>query len=181
MRAPKKVEYVSAPTESAQVRYVSPWLKENKTNNAKETAVVLCNEHLLEPVLHVLPDCSINITMGFPLSDTPMFSFVQALCNLYLEGYSIQTNCYRLEHVTQTMLHPYTRLLAPQCTEILDDLRKKKHFLVKPEELHAEEMEIGRYHEILFPHADYVRIAVVSTQNRVDVCSVALVAPAGLG
>lgn len=139
MRAPKRVEYVSAPTESAQVRYVNPWLQQNLTANAKETAVVLCNEHLLEPVLHVLPDCSINITMGFPLSDTPMFSFVQALCNLYLEGYSIQTNCYRLEYVTQVMLHPYTRMLAPQCTEILNELRKKKHFLVKPEELHAED------------------------------------------
>ena len=139
MRAPKQVEYVSAPTESAQVRYVNPWLQQNLTANAKETAVVLCNEHLLEPVLHVLPDCSINITMGFPLSDTPMFSFVQALCNLYLEGYSIQTNCYRLEHVTQLMLHPYTRLLSEKCTDILDDLRRKKHFLVKPQELQADE------------------------------------------
>lgn len=146
MKQPKTVDYVSAPTESAQVRYVSPWLNNHPSSNAKDTAIVLCNEQLLEPVLHVIPDGCINITMGFPLSDTPMFSFVQSLCNLYNEGFSIQNESYRLDQLSQVLLHPYTRILYGESSELLDKLKQNRHFLVKPAELHVTESM-----QLLFP------------------------------
>ncbi|MCF0160830.1 MAG: PD-(D/E)XK nuclease family protein, partial [Bacteroidaceae bacterium] len=160
MKEDKVVEFVSAPTENAQVRHVSTWLKENLTANAKETAVVLCNEQLLEPILHVLPDCKINITMGFPMSDTPMFSFVQALCRLYLEGFSTANASYRLESLTSVLLHPYTRMLFSESASLLQSMREKRHFLVKPEELHANEAM-----KLMFPErlADLSPIAYVLT------------------
>lgn len=75
----KRIEMVSANTEAVQAQYVTPWLKANLTDDAKRTAIVLCNENTLQPVLHALPDdiSELNITKGFPLSHTEVASVVE--------------------------------------------------------------------------------------------------------
>ncbi|MEO9477615.1 MAG: PD-(D/E)XK nuclease family protein [Cyclobacteriaceae bacterium] len=47
----------------------------------EKTVIVLPQENMLFPVLHALPDAidKINITMGFPLKDTPVYSLVESL------------------------------------------------------------------------------------------------------
>lgn len=82
----------------------------------KETAVVLCNEALLQPVLHALPDNvkHINITMGFPLSQTPAYSFVNALMELHTSGYNPNNGRYLFAEVISVLKHPYTRQLSPE-------------------------------------------------------------------
>ena len=49
-----------------------------------QTAVVLCDEELLLPVINALPGTSnkVNITMGYPLKMTPVFSLVAQLIAL---------------------------------------------------------------------------------------------------
>lgn len=79
MNREKQIEIVSAPTESAQAFSTAPWLREHLTReDEKQTAVVLLNEDLVEPVLHALPPevQGLNVTMGFPLSHTHAFSFL---------------------------------------------------------------------------------------------------------
>lgn len=85
---PKEIHYIAAPTENAQARYLPAWIRENLTKQEKETAIVLCNEALLQPVLHSLPDevKHVNITMGFPLSQTPVYSFLTSLLELHTHG-----------------------------------------------------------------------------------------------
>lgn len=75
---PKEVTFVSATSDNAQARYVAPWLRENLTKDARRTAVVLCDENLLQPVLHGLPEevQSINITKGYPLAATETYAQV---------------------------------------------------------------------------------------------------------
>lgn len=74
--APKEIEFVSSPTENATAASVTDWVRNNLTDDEKRTAVVLCNETLLQPVLHALPDnvSEVNVTKGFPLGHTPAFS-----------------------------------------------------------------------------------------------------------
>ncbi len=73
---PKTIEYISATTDGAQARYVAPWLKQHLTPDARRTAIVLCDENLLQPVLHALPAEaeSINITKGYPLVATQTYA-----------------------------------------------------------------------------------------------------------
>ena len=49
-----------------------------------DTAVVLCDEELLLPMINALPDNSskVNVTMGYPLKMTPVFSLVAQLISL---------------------------------------------------------------------------------------------------
>ncbi|MBP3228559.1 MAG: PD-(D/E)XK nuclease family protein [Bacteroidaceae bacterium] len=80
---PKRVAFVSATSDSAQARYVAPWLAENLTPDARRTAIVLCDENLLQPVLHTLPPAvgSINITKGYPLAATDTYASTMRLAD----------------------------------------------------------------------------------------------------
>lgn len=73
---PKRISFVSATSDNAQARYVSSWLTKNLTTDHKDTAVVLCDETLLQPVLHALPESvtDINITKGYPLVSTNAYA-----------------------------------------------------------------------------------------------------------
>ena len=86
---PKHIDLVSASTEDVQARFVSQWLQANDRINAgRRTAIVLCNEGLLQTVVHCLPpDVShVNITTGYPLQQTPVASLVQ----LMLKDHTLQ-------------------------------------------------------------------------------------------
>lgn len=71
-RHTKQVEFLAASTENAQVHALAPWLEQNLSADEKETAVVLCNEALIEPVLHAIPPLvkEANITKGYPVRHT---------------------------------------------------------------------------------------------------------------
>ena len=90
-RLPKQISYVAAPTENVQARYVSSWLRKNgRCQDGRRTAIVLCNEALLPVVIHCLPDevDKVNVTTGYPLSQTPVASFIQLWFNLHVLGHT---------------------------------------------------------------------------------------------
>lgn len=134
---PKKVTYIESPTENGQTRYLPQWIRENLTEQEKETAVVLCNEALLQPVLHSLPENirHINITMGFPLTQTPVYSFVNALLKLHTSGYNNHTGRYQFAEVVSVLKHPYTRLLSENSCALEESLTKDNRFYPLPSEL----------------------------------------------
>ena len=70
-----RIDMVTAPTDNAQASYVHTWLIENLTPDATDTAVVLCDEALVQPVLHALPDNvhDVNVTMGYPMALTSVY------------------------------------------------------------------------------------------------------------
>lgn len=72
LRHLQSIEMVAASTEVVQAQSVGAWLEQHLTDDPKRTAVVLCNENILQPVLHSLPDNveQVNITKGFPLGHT---------------------------------------------------------------------------------------------------------------
>lgn len=137
---PKKITYIESATENGQTRYLPQWIRENLTSPEKETAVVLCNETLLQPVLHSLPDNvrHINITMGFPLSQTPVYSFIQALMELHTSGYNGNTGRYRFAEVTSVLKHPYTRQLSENSESLEESLTRNNRFYPLPSELEKD-------------------------------------------
>ena len=138
---PKDITYVESPTENGQARYLPQWLRENLTDPEKETAVVLCNEALLQPVLHSLPENvrHLNITMGFPLSQTPAYSFVNALLELHTSGYDTRDGRYRFAPVVSLLRHPYTHRLSPLASELEQSLTRDNRFYPLPSELGKDE------------------------------------------
>lgn len=141
---PKNVRFISAPTENAQARYLPEWIRSVTKRDLpetpvkeKENAVVLCNEALLLPVLHSIPPevKNVNITMGFPLAQTPVYSFVSALIELQTTGYRRDTGRYQYEAVQSVLKHPYTRQLSTSAESLEKQLTRDNRFFPLPSEL----------------------------------------------
>ena len=118
----KEISFLAAPTEHIQARYVSNWLRENhRYKDGRKTAIVLCNEQLLPTVIHCLPDEveKVNITTGYPLSQTPVASFIQRYYDMLLGGRSPRL-------VRAFKRHPYYQYLeeSGEQQELRDMLRQ---------------------------------------------------------
>lgn len=119
LHSPKKITYIASPTENAQARYLPTWLKETKANREADKAVVLCNEALLQPIIHAIPSevehC--NVTMGFPLLQTPAYSFIEAVLKL-MESYQPDKEQYIQEAVLACLRHSYTLKMSDEAQSL---------------------------------------------------------------
>ena len=114
MRRPKRIRFISSPTENAQARFASNWLLENHRYRAgRKTAVVMCDESILLPLMHSLPPEAdkVNITSGFPLAMTPVASLVMLLFDLYTLGLRKKGTTLNPHYLKKLMAHPYARHL----------------------------------------------------------------------
>ena len=138
---PKEIHYIASSTENAQARYLPEWIRKNLTEQEKETAIVLCNEALLQPVLHSLPEevKHVNITMGFPLSQTPVYSFLTTLLELHIHGYNFNSGRYTFQSVITLLKHPYPRQLTSNAELLEKELTKNNRFYPLPGELGKDE------------------------------------------
>lgn len=109
------VTFISTSTDSIATRYIPEWLDGHLTATERETALVLCDEQQLQTVLHAIPDdeskaCTprdVNITMGYTLTGTPVFSLVMALIALQTDGWDEKRKRFRLSFLKTVNLHPY--------------------------------------------------------------------------
>ena len=114
MRRPKRIRFISSPTENAQARFASNWLLENHRYRAgRKTAIVMCDESILLPLMHSLPPEAdkVNITSGFPLAMTPVASLVMLLFDLYTLGLRKKGTTLNPHYLKKLMAHPYARHL----------------------------------------------------------------------
>ena len=115
MRRPKRIRFISSPTENAQARFASNWLLENERYKAgRKTAIVMCDESILLPIMHSLPPEAdkVNITSGFPLAMTPVASLVMLLFDLYTLGLRKKGTTLTPHYLKKLMAHPYAHHLT---------------------------------------------------------------------
>ena len=136
MRQTKEITFIQSPTDNAQARYIDEWVKsvsaqmsslnsQSSTDKWRENAVVLCNENLLQPVLHSISEvANINVTMGYPLTETPSFSLVQALIELQVHGRS-RSGGWRYKYVSAVLKHSFIqKVVGKDCYTKLHELTK---------------------------------------------------------
>ena len=118
----KQLTYISAPTENIQARYISQWLDEKRISDGRRTAIVLCDESLLPTVIHCLPEAveKVNVTTGYPLSQTAAATLVSQLLNLHIYGRSKMTGRYQPRLLRMLSQHPYAKYFT--FDELPDDI-----------------------------------------------------------
>jgi len=119
----KHITYISSPTENAQTQYIGKWMQQchlqAEGEQLNQSAIVLCNENLLQSVLHSIPvdeefakRFKLNVTMGYPLMQTPISSYLMAVLDLQLHGCQENrangTTFWRYPQVAAVLKHPYT-------------------------------------------------------------------------
>ncbi len=89
MQTPKNINIVGTVQQMAQVKVASGLLKktlDETESDIAQTAVVLADENLLLPMLYALPNNvpEANVTMGYPLKNTPLATLVNSLFDLHI-------------------------------------------------------------------------------------------------
>ena len=80
-----EIRIIQASTDIQQAEYVHTWLKDNLRNGRispdrlTHTAIVLADEGLLLPVISSMPPIMTNITMGYPITQTPLIPYINSL------------------------------------------------------------------------------------------------------
>ena len=138
----KQLTYVASPTLSMQARYVSQWLREDRSriDAGRRTAVVLCDEKMLPLVTHSIPPEveHLNVTVGYPLGQTPATDYMRLL--FHLQGNKNgKTRSYTLKFVKTLLNHPYTKLLSPLSPGIAAELVKNIVYYPRVDDLKRDE------------------------------------------
>ena len=147
MRRPKRIRFISSPTENAQARFASNWLLENERYKAgRKTAVVMCDESILLPIMHSLPPEAdkVNITSGFPLAMTPVASLVMLLFDLYTLGLRKKGTAFNPHYMKKLMAHPYARHLQEVHLKEMNDVHLKG---VHSKGVHLSQVHQGEVHQ----------------------------------
>ena len=147
MRRPKRIRFISSPTENAQARFASNWLLENERYKAgRKTAVVMCDESILLPIMHSLPPEAdkVNITSGFPLAMTPVASLVMLLFDLYTLGLRKKGTAFNPHYLKKLMAHPYAHHLQEVHLKEMNDVHLKG---VHSKGVHLSQVHQGEVHQ----------------------------------
>ena len=161
------ITIANASTDTVQAAYMSHWLTEKapadeaeaasaatatsvtteekpfRIKAGRDTAIVMCDENLLQTVMHSVPDMvdKANITTGFPLQQTAISSFVSQLITLQAIGMRSSSDRYRLHDVLKVLRHPYSAIISPMTADLVATLTKEgeKVFFPSREQLAVDD------------------------------------------
>jgi len=141
----KTIKAIGIPREVSQAQYVADLLTEfNETDKQvlNETAVILNDEALLNPLLHSLPSTvpDANITMGYPLEKTALAGFFSKIIQCYEDQ---DPKGWYARNILSMLAHPiFKRVLDDNGEAIIAELRtsiyNENPAYVGPETLRSE-------------------------------------------
>ena len=115
----KNIQATGTPKNIGQVKFVGELLHSMGKDELNNTAVVLGDEKLLIPLLNSIPSNvkNINVTMGYPLKNSNVYSFFYLLINIHAKN----QNSFYYKSIISLVSH---ELISPILNNGLD-LREK--------------------------------------------------------
>jgi len=132
---------VANPTE--QLKAVNTFLKHEYESELK-TAVVLADETMLMPALHGIPENvdRVNVTMGYPLNNTPIFGLVNLLFDIQRNARKSKEGIWLYHrHILPVLQHQYISMLAEEdCRKLHKKLVSQNIIYIKAIDLHSNKL-----------------------------------------
>ena len=142
----KHISYVASPSNSGETRFAGELIARQIKADERQhhSAVVLCDEKMLQSMLHSMPEkdadgtpFKMNVTMGFPLIQTPAAGLVMTLLELHVFG--DRNGKWYYTYVANVLKHPYTvRMTGGKSAVLLDEIKDKHQFFVDPEKFQTD-------------------------------------------
>jgi hypothetical protein len=109
----------------------------------KKTVVVLPQEHMLFPVLHSIPDEveKVNITMGYPLKDTSIYSLLESALDLQRLRKESEIKGISFYHrpVQELLLHPLLSVVEEEKSiKWIEEIKKRNRIVIPASEFDFE-------------------------------------------
>ena len=142
------VKMVAAPSSVAQTKLVPKILNEMARTGAKmdvSTAIIFPKENILLPTLQAIPPEieSLNITMGYPIKETPAFNLAEFLVRLQINAHRNSEGVLRFYHrdVLALLNHPYIRVCEPKnSADAVSAIKKRNRIYPNESELDKSEL-----------------------------------------
>ncbi|MDR0711364.1 MAG: PD-(D/E)XK nuclease family protein [Prevotellaceae bacterium] len=126
----KDIQVIAATSDVLQAKLLPALLREACGGQPpdRRTAIVLADEGLLIPTLYSLPPDTetLNVTMGYPLSQTPVYSIVELIIRLHKNAREVENQPLKFYHKDALALlqHQYIRMVAKRearamCSKII--------------------------------------------------------------
>ena len=139
----KTIEAVGVSLEVGQTKVLAERLDQLAGSSGfspDKTVVVLPHEHMLFPTLHAIPDSidKVNITMGYPLKDTPVFSLLESVLNLQKLRKESVVNGVSFYYKPLVSLLEHPLLFALEETwikQLISDIKRRNLIMLYQEEL----------------------------------------------
>ena len=155
-RKEKSIKLYGAAQPVGQAKLMGQELKRNIEAGAlpEETLIVLPDEKLLLPALHSVSDSveKLNVTMGFSLSATPIFNFVELLIELQI---SRRDEYFHHRPVLSLLNHPFTVSADSKAAQGKRKEMLKHNWVSVPKNFLASETDL---HRVMFVVADVSNI-----------------------
>lgn len=123
----RKINVLAVPSDISQAKIINRLLKNIPSAIAEshdQTALVLPEESLLMPVLSSIPEeiSDINITMGYPIKNTSVYSFIEFLINLnkYVKEKEEGKCFYYYREVLSILNHQYIVSLKTEESRVIE-------------------------------------------------------------
>ena len=146
LRRPKKFQIFHTTSQIGQAQIAAKDISRlyREIADFDDTAIVLCDEELLLPVLSALPKEmeKVNVTMGLPLKQTPLFSLISLLISLQKknkrEGEEL---LFHYKNVTAILNNQLIQAIYPiECKSIVDSIVRKNQLFVPEKELSTTQL-----------------------------------------
>lgn len=122
-KSPKNITIYAVPKNVGQAKLTGKLLEEaDNSNDYRDTAVVLADENLLLPVLQSLPDEveKVNITMGYPINNSPIYTFFERFIHLHQKTELFfeqrKTVSFYFKDLFNLLEHPFLASLSSEIT-----------------------------------------------------------------
>lgn len=139
---PKKVEVTGVSLEVGQAKLIGEEIARlmNVGVKEEEIVIVLPQDYMLFPILNALPDQveKLNVTMGYPLKDTPLFGLLEAAIELQEHASLSPENGLSFYHkpAIDILSHPYLyKEDKNPLDKLISDIKKKNQIRIFQQEI----------------------------------------------
>lgn len=154
-KQPKNIRLTGVPQRIGQAKLAGELLGEwQKADfDANKTVIVLPDESMLLPVLQSLPPflSDVNVTMGFPLRNTPLYNLLDLLLEMQLYE---KKGAFSHRQVSAILGHAYiASLVGEACQELRISIIRNNRIFIPVAELQHEHSFFERLFAIVEPAA----------------------------
>ena len=116
----KNIQSIGTPKNIGQVKYVGELLNSLSSEEIDDTAIVLGDERMLIPLINSIPSNvkNINVTMGYPLKNSNIFSFFYLLLRIHSKNQSTFYYKYILSILSHELIAPILNKSTDVCQMI---------------------------------------------------------------
>jgi len=141
---PKSINVLSVSSNIGQAKNIyRSHLKNNEGNNGEriESCIVLADESLLVPVLYSIPEeiVKINVTMGYPLTASPVFHFIKLLIDLQQSSKKNGRTLFYYQPVLSLLSHQYLTFWDDDVLELKTYILENNKVYIPEENLKKNE------------------------------------------